>query len=292
MSSILNIQSLGLKYGFTNEEIDIILRSHDNLSKALSENRNVDGSEFFLHTLAHSSSSAEEINTRMNRIIFCILPQQFSQRLWKKHFLDSFLPYDTDKSLHHFISKLAECGGRSGSEKSLSILFDCCCSDDDSSDVVVDAYSLIRLCYLLTVASRVLLLPLCDIGDSYALIRMEEGFHIRQLGDFFLKYSKKNHTNDQVNSISKDQFLEIAGRYTPMLYHTLSTFVDTLIFHGKESSEEKIKIFQVPNFHDCSEILECTSSAGFLLGCLAPEAHGDNGYVRTLRFRGEEYLHY
>jgi hypothetical protein len=271
MSSLSQIQRIAHRYNFTDEELEILLRSHDALCHAMADVSDMTGHNFF-NILAHSSPyvffflPGDEIKARLDIIHDSILPPGFCRRLWDKFFSHLFSLSERDSSLDRFISALADCG-RSGPEPALNVIFDCCSCDDGPSGLV-DTHALIQLCHSLVISTAVLTSPSRDTCLSFT----QDTFYLKALVDFF-----QTHVTEQKKPgfITKTDFMNIAKLYTPMLHQTLSSFMHSLIFHGRTTPEE-LKLFQIPKFHQRSEIFaDCSSSTGFLFGCLATEVHGN-----------------
>jgi hypothetical protein len=263
ITTITTIKKLQERYPFTEEELEIIARWHDQLQDIRCDNdflmtmtRALPYSVFFL--------PGDELGDRVRWLEETLLPKDFSRRLLGAIYSDTFIDYANqgeDRSLERLVEGIADTGRR-GSSEALRVTY----------GVLADnptAEGLVGLCITLAVASETLVTPSLD--KELVKVRMDSArpcilSMARSLSDFCGS-----------NSLDKQAFVSWAERNFPGLASTLATFIHYILFHGRPFPKTMMP-YTAPNVHGSSAILD-TTTAPFLLG-LSFAHHNLGGKVR------------
>ena len=271
MSSLTEINQLVDRYPFSEEEMEILLRCHEDLLAT-------DRSGSFLNLLAHCSPYAffflpgDEFKTRIDLIESTILPPGFGERLKDAIFSDCFPEIahsaENNRYLEKFLEGIADCGRR-GEREALRVLFDCCAkieSDDEGEESVV-ARDIVSLCYRLSVASDVLVRPSIDEkalqdhldGDAIVIEPLTKSLSA------FANITEK---------VTKAEFIEWADEKFPMMAFTALAFVQNLIFHGKPMPPGKTSYKDAVLDQPTDVFASKDSPLLFALACMTPKMGG------------------
>jgi hypothetical protein len=216
ITTLTQIHKLEERYPFNEEELEILVRCHDQMGERTNED--------FLLSLALASPFAyyflpgDEMRARVTWIENMILPMGFASQFRAAISADPFVTYANEgesKSLERFLEGVADTGRR-GPKEALRVLY----------DIVVDfptAEEIIDVCFRLVIACDALTAPTLD---KKAYLQRVQGAEtaIEPLVRSLASASKEV-------TITKICFVEWAEKTLPMLSSPLSTFVHHLIFH-------------------------------------------------------------
>jgi TLD len=218
MTSTAQISKLCDRYPFSVEEMEILVRCH----YAIQDEKDDDS---FLTKMARSLPYSyfflpgEEMKKRIQYIEDHVLPMGFSNELRAAISADAFVNYaneEQDLNLERFIEGVADTGRR-GPKEALRVLY----------DILPDAMaaSIIDLCYRLALAAEILVEPAMDEKA------IQEKLHVAEQATKPLVNSLREASHGA--EVTKQEFIAWADQTAPMMASILSTFIHSLIFHGR-----------------------------------------------------------
>lgn len=238
------IRSLEERYPFNTQELETLVRCHDQLE--------ADNKDDFLTILAKAYLYSvfflpgDEMRDRMEWIEYHILPMGFSSRLRCAITADSFVDYANQgegKSLERFIEGIADTGRR-GSRESLRVIYDIL--DEDAT-----ARGLVELCICMAIAADALIVPNLDKESS--LKRLEDA------EPCILSMARSLTESHKGDSLCKGAFVAWSEEKFPGLASTLATFTHNLLFHGHQYPKTRVP-YSSPKITGLSEIFENDTS--------------------------------
>ena len=243
--TIAAIKSLEERYPFSEAELEVLIRCHDQLS----ENDNKDD---FLTTLAKAFGYSvfflpgDEMKDRVEWLEGHILPMGFSSRLRCAITADSFVDYANQgqgKSLERLIEGIADTGRR-GSKEALRVTYDIL--DEDATPE-----GLVELCISMAIAAEALIVP--NLDKEFTLQRMQNAEPcVSSMARSLTEFCKDE-------GLSRRTFIEWASDKFPGLSSSLSTFTHNLLFHGHEYPKTRVP-YTSPKLHGASEIFKTDTS--------------------------------
>uniref|UniRef100_A0A7R9W6W9 Oxidation resistance protein 1 n=1 Tax=Pseudictyota dubia TaxID=2749911 RepID=A0A7R9W6W9_9STRA len=279
MTSLSQIHKLENRYPFDEQELEILLRCHADLLVTTKG-----GS--FLNKLAHCSPYAffflpgDEIGNRVNLVETKILPPRFGEKLKEAIFADAFPQFANEgeeKALETFLEGVADCGRR-GPREALRVLFDCC---NEENNAEVEVKELVDLCFRLSVASEIIVVPTVD--DAALNARLNSGSSSAALAKSLAEFSGTKET------VSRSTFIEWSNSMMPLFASALSTFVHNIIFHGKQFPAGRTPYLR-PTLDHASDIFESSDSPLlFPLGCMTPKMGGKWHRLYSLEANGASF---
>uniref|UniRef100_A0A7S2IAT2 Oxidation resistance protein 1 n=1 Tax=Helicotheca tamesis TaxID=374047 RepID=A0A7S2IAT2_9STRA len=265
MSSQQQINKLLNRYPFDEEELELLFRCHE----ALVDNENE--SSFLLKMAKDSPYSffflpGDEMKSRVEFMEKDILPAEFGEKLEGSISSDSFVDYANEgeeKMLELFLEGVAKCCGRRGPNEAFRIIFDCCCDGDQKE---ASCKKLIDLCYRLSICKDILSVP--NIDKSAILSRLSKhDSPSPALGKSLCGASG-------ASQVTRDVFIQWADINAPLFASVLSSFMHTLLFHGKPFPKSRTP-FLKPELYQASEIFESSDSPLlFSLASMSPSMGG------------------
>lgn len=219
LTTLTQIHKLQERYPFDEEELEILVRCHDEIES------NKDNEENFLLRLALASPYSyyflpgDELHDRVTWVEDYVLPMGFSSQLRAAVSADPFVAYANEgeeKSLERFLEGIADTGRR-GPKEALRILYQIA-PDGPSAEELLD------LCFRLVIACDALI---NSNLDKKVCLKMTEDIETNIKP--FVRSLASACNNEQI--ITWSYFIQWAETSLPLLSSPLSTFVHHLIFH-------------------------------------------------------------
>lgn len=242
------LHKLQERYPFTEEELEILVRSHE----LLKDTEDQDG---FLMKLARASPyqffflPGNELRERVTWIEDHILPPGFTNELRAAISVDAFVEYANQgqaKSLERFLEGIADTGRR-GSKEALRLLFRLV--DQPQPEELAD------FCIRLAIASEALVTAVLD--KDATLKKLDSMAPVTDaLTNSLLK-------SCEGTVLSQEVFISWAEENFAMLSAPLSTFVHGVLFHGHPYPKARIPYNQ-PKLDSDSFLLEDPTSSSLL----------------------------
>lgn len=191
----------------------------------------------------------------------CILPSGFGGK-----FKNAIFPVNGTESEEASIEKLINGVANSCKNEpkdNLEVIFDC--NSDEAG--LADPNDLIDLCYLLSIASDILVSKSIDEKEIKEVAREK----------VYLHGLKKSLSKEALHGskVTKEAFVHWASGTVPFLHACITTFTHNLIFHGKSNNKRHGESFVNPELLDSSNIFTSSDpSLLFAISCMAPNLGG------------------
>ena len=267
-----HLHKLEERYPFTNEELEILVRCHENIETATE-----DDDTSYLLKLATASPFAyyflpgDEMKARVTWIEDHILPLGFPNQLRAAISSDPFVAYANqgeDIALERFLEGIADTGRR-GSKEALRMFYECA-PDSPSPEELVD------LCCRLALACDAL--KSTNLDKPAYLQRVEA---LETCTHPMVKSLQSVCKEVDDNIIAKKDFVEWADNTFPLFSSPLATFIHHLIFHRLPFPENRLP-YSHALLMEPSEIFNSKNSEVLLLLPLSLATRSfSGGMVRT-----------
>lgn len=277
MSSEIELNKLADRYPFDISEIEQLIRCYSTIT----DTKNADT---FLTKIALSSPYSyfflpgDEMRRRVELVEEKILPPGFASSLRAAMSVDLFVDCANEghPSLERFLEGVADCGQR-GRKEALRVIWDCCSCFEDK----IESSKIIDLCYRLSVAADVIILPEADAKCIVAKLESEHD-------SACLALERSLAQAGEGGCVTKETFFNWAETMAPMISTTLSTFMHNLLFHGKWIKHRlNFVLFQRPKLDQHSDIFEASHHPNlFALACTSPSLGGDWHNLYSRQFHG------
>jgi hypothetical protein len=264
ITTITTIKKLEERYPFTEDELEVIARLHDQLQDIRSDNdflmtmtRALPYSVFFL--------PSDELGDRVRWLEETLLPKDFGRRLFGAIYSDTFIDYANqgeDRSLERLVEGIANSTGRRGSCEALRVTYSVLAEDPTPEELV-------GLCIALAMASEALVTP--NLDKELLKVRMEDA------GPCIMSMARSLSEFCGAKGLDKQAFVAWAEGNFPGLASAISTFIHNTLFHGRTFPKTRLP-YIAPKVHGSSVILESATSP--LLLCLSFANHNLGGKVR------------
>jgi hypothetical protein len=254
LTTLSEIHKLEERYPFNGEELEILIRCHDQIQEAANNGHHND----FLEKLAFSSPytyfflPGDEMHQRVSWLEDHVLPMGFPNKLRAAISADAFVTYANegqDTNLERFLEGIADTGRR-GPKEALRVLYEIV--GDDQIDTA--AFDLMDLVFRLSVATDAFVVP--NIDKAMILGRLD---NIDVKIDPLVQSLKDYCLHEKSNVLSRKLFVQWAESNVPLLSAPLSTFIHRLIFR-----DSPYPIARVPYSHP---VLDHESSIFTALDC-------------------------
>lgn len=225
LTDIHKLRNLQERYPFTEEELEILVRSHDLL-------QDPEDQDDFLMKLARASPyqffflPGNELRERVTWIEDHLLPPGFANELRAAISVDAFVEYANqgqEKSLERFLEGIADTGRR-GTKEALRLLFRLI--DQPQPEELMD------ICMRLAIASDAFVTPSLDKEATLKkLDSMVPGTEA---------LTRSLASNCVEKPLTEQTFIHWAEENFPMLSAPLSTFIHVLLFHGQPYPKNRV----------------------------------------------------
>lgn len=256
--------------------------------------------ETILVKLASSAHVLFSMEDALRRVRFTqekILPWTFTETINKvmneSFYVSSYGLEEVEEDLIHFLENMAVCTGRRGPRQVIDILYDSCVAHNQAN-----ATELIRMCYLLALASHVLSDASTNMSSLSMTALLEHALEpppqlLASLIESVRKPAASNesgpvfqfeehggglHDNEShsLTIVSRTQFRNWVDETAPMLASTLPTFFHDLLFLGEPFPKKGMTPFRSANIRHFSAFFSPSRSLNicplsFCLGTVAPE---------------------
>lgn len=248
ITTLANIKSLEDRYPFIEEELEVLVRFHDQL------NKNENNKDDFLVTLAKAVPYSafflpgDEMKDRVNWLEDHILCMGFSSRLRCAITTDSFVDYANQgqgKALERLIEGIADTGRR-GNQEALRVTYDILDEDATPNDLV-------ELCISMVIAADALVVPNLDKRATYKRLRDAEPCILS------MARSLTEYCENEDEDLCKRNFIAWVEAKFPGLASTLSTFTHNLLFHGHPYPKTRVP-YIAPEVSGASNIFRTHTS--------------------------------
>lgn len=225
LTTLSDIHKLEERYPFNEEELEILIRCHDQIREASQQQQEED----FLEKLAFSSPytyfflPGDEMHQRVTWLEDHILPMGFPNKLRAAISADAFVTYANegqDRNLERFLEGIADTGRR-GPKEALRVLYEIV--GDDQIDTA--AHDLMDLVFRLSVATDAFAVP--NLNKAEVLGRLD---NIVEKIDPLVQSLKDDCLHKKSSILSRKVFVQWAESNVPLLSAPLSTFIHRLIF--------------------------------------------------------------
>jgi len=256
LTTLTEIHKLEERYPFKEEELEVLVRCHDNLQQETDKN------DFLLKLALASPYShyflpGNEMRSRVEWIENHVLPQGLANELRAAISADAFVDYanqGSSKSLERFLEGVADTGRR-GAKEALKVLYDI---GGGGGDGEAKASDLVDVTLRLAVASDVLEEP--NYNKEEVLARLQDIDEVVRSVSLSLVSRAAAHPEEKEAGVGsgslvlRQPFIAWAEDTYPMFSAPLSTFVHNLLFHGHSYPPSRIP-FVVPRLDHASDVL-------------------------------------
>ena len=188
-----------------------------------------------------------------------VLPMNFGEK-----FKEAIYPIKEsdgeEAAIECLIDGIANCCRRKP-ENALGVIFDCCSNVKNTAD----PEKLVKLCYSLTVASRILVSKQIDEKRVKSFPNELPSLH-----GLFNSLKKRSDSPE----VTKEVFIQWGIEAVPFIYSCLTTFTHNIIFHGKSTKPHPESTYVHPKLLDASDILKENACYTFTICCMAPNMGG------------------
>ncbi len=233
-ADLTTLHALQERYPFTEPELEILVRCHEQLRAE---------EQSFLVTLATASPYSVFFlpdYTAVDRVTWLeehVLPAAFSHQLHT-----ALLKADGEyalPSLERFLESIANTGRR-GPREALHVLYRCVEGSIDPEAAVAD------LVVRLALATQLWYRP--EVPDTDVFVPEFQEYHqptIHRMTDNLRNFTNQRHEqrnetkSSHITSLTEHIFIEWSEEMFPLLYLTLTSLVQSLLFHGLHANAEE-----------------------------------------------------
>jgi hypothetical protein len=265
LTTLTQIHKLEERYPFNEEELEILIRCHDQIRDETSQ-------DDFLTKMAFSSPytyfflPGDEMRDRVSWLEDHVLPMGFSNKLRAAISADPFVTYANEgegKDLERFLEGVADTGRR-GTKEALHIIYEII-GEEPAAEELLD------LCFRLAIASDAMQMPNLEKESLLKKVASVD-VYIMPLAVSLMNTCEKD------GIITQTIFVNWAEYTCPMLSSTLSSFMHHLIFRGRPYPAARVP-YSHPKLYDSSDIfMSSDSPLLFFLSVTSRHFSGKVGY--------------